>query len=421
MLIIDIIGITAAGPACLPPHIRERISAAQFLAGGERHLRFFPELRAERFIIQNNLSELTTELALRHSRQRCVVLASGDPLFYGIGSRLLRTFPAEMLRIEPAVSSMQLAFARAGLSWEDAALASIHGRDIRGTLLPLLGRSPIGLFTQDVESPARVARFLLDYELNDYEAIVGENLGTQEERVTRWPDMASLAQQVFAPLNYLVLKRRCSDDTIHELSTLRTLSPGIPDSSFIRPAVAPGVMTHQEVRSVLLGKLAGTSRPGCTMWDIGAGLGTVSVEFALARPNLEVIAVESDKERTIYLKQNRVRFGAYNIRIVEGTAPDALLGETQQPQIIFVGGSGGRLMDILDLSKNRLCERGRLAATFVTLENLVTMLQRIQSWEWSLEITELHIACSDKLAGMTGMKPHRGVFLVCAKKPGRNT
>src|SRR6266850_2311251 len=133
---IDIIGIGAGGPAGLRPELIERIGSAEFLAGGERHLSYFPESRAERLAIKNNVADLLHEIGRRGGEQRCVVLASGDPCFYGIGVLLAGICGPENVRIEPAVSSMQLAFARAGLPWQDADLASVHGRDLRRTLLP---------------------------------------------------------------------------------------------------------------------------------------------------------------------------------------------------------------------------------------------------------------------------------------------
>ena len=414
---IDIIGIGADGSAGLRPELTGRIRAADFLAGGERHLGYFPSASGERFVIKNNVAELLVELRRRLGKQRCVVLASGDPLLGGIGILVADQFGRERVHIEPAPSSMQLAFARAGWPWERAALGSVHGRDLRTNLLPLLGRDLLGLFTHDGDSPAAVARFFLRYGLGGYEAVVGENLGGPDERVTHWPDLDRLAEQRFAPLNYLILHRTAwpvdeSDEAHH-----RGLVPGTPDEVFARPETRPEVMTRQEVRAVVLAKLLVPTGEGDTAWDIGAGLGTVSVEVAVLRPHVEVVAVERDPARAAFLRQNRERFGAYNIRVVEGTAPEALAGEAERPRLVFLGGSGDRLPAILDHVGERLRDGGRLVAAFVTLEHLLTTLERLRGWGWPLDVTEVHVARSDTLAGLTGLKPHRGVFLVRADKP----
>jgi precorrin-6Y C5,15-methyltransferase (decarboxylating) len=418
---IDIIGIGADGARGLRPDQIERILSAHFLAGGERHLNYFPDAPGQRFIIKgDNLALLLGELANRSTTQRCVVLASGDPMFFGIANYLAGTLGREAVRIEPAVSSMQLAFARAGIPWEKATLASIHGRDLRRTLLPLLGQGLIGLFTNDGDSPASVARFFIEHGVSDYEAFVGENLGAPNERLTRWTDLQQLLDQQFASLNYLILSRPIKE----EVSRRRGLVPGVPDEEFVRPETGPEVMTRQEVRSVLLGKLSsvGNGRfdwmtPAETIWDIGAGLGTVAVEIAVLHPQIEVLAVERDSARAVFLRENRMRFGTYNMQILQGQAPEILETEDEKPRAVFIGGSGQQLSSILDLVAARLKPRGRLLASFVTLENLTLMLGRVQEWGWPYEITEIHIARSDGLAGLTGLKPQRGVFLVVADKP----
>jgi precorrin-6Y C5,15-methyltransferase (decarboxylating) len=416
---IDVIGIGADGPGGLRPELRERIAAAGFLAGGERHLGWFSTLTCDRLVIQDNLPQLLFELKRRGQTERCVVLASGDPLFYGIGSYLCAMFGSEHLRIEPAVSSMQLAFARAGIPWQTATLASIHGRELRPTLLPLLGKPAIGLFTQDGDGPAAAASFFLRHGLADYRAFVAQNLGAADEKLSGWIALPALAGALFDALNFLILQRAKGSDSFSdaEIQRLRALVPGVPDEAFVRPEGRPEVMTRQEVRSVLVGKLSGHCKPGDTIWDIGAGLGTVAVELAVLQPHVEVIAVERDHERAALARTNRERFGAYNIRVLEGTAPEALLEETA-PLRVFIGGSGENLAAILDSIRSRLREGGRLVANFVTLEHLALALARLRQWSWPHEVVEVHIARSDSLAGLTALKPQRGVFVVSADKSG---
>ncbi len=424
--LIHVIGIGADGPAGLRPGQVDCIDTAEFLAGGERHLSLFPRARGERFVIRNNIEELERALRSRQPERRCVVLASGDPLFFGVAGPLVCRLGPERVRVEPALSSMQLAFARACLPWQGAALASVHGRPLAATLLPLLGKLLIGLFTQDGDGPAAIAHFLLDRDADAYEAWVGENLGATEERVSGWMSLRELAGRRFAALNYLILRdsgfllrrpRLHPEFPRGKAVLLRELVPGVPDQVFARPEDGPEVMTRQEVRAVVLAKLLGAGFAGQTAWDVGAGLGTVSVELAVLRPELEVIAVERDPARAALLRQNRGRFGAYNIRIVMGEAPEALAGEAEPPRYVFVGGSGGRLDAVLDLVARRLADEGRLVAAFVTLEHLGLALQRLRDWGWPFEVTEIGVSRSDELAGLTGLKPQRGVFLVRADKP----
>ncbi|OAI47045.1 hypothetical protein AYO44_10225 [Planctomycetaceae bacterium SCGC AG-212-F19] len=414
---IDVIGIGADGAASLRADLRERIRSADFLAGGERNLDYFPDAPGQRFVLKDNLIALLEELDKRSS-QRCVVLASGDPLFYGVGTYILRVLGSEHVRIEPTLSSMQWAFAHAGLSWQDASLASIHGRELRTSLLPLLGRHKIGLFTQDGNSPGRVAEFFARFDLEDhYEAFVGENLSAPDERITRVPTLGALREQRFAPLNYLILHRTRFAAEPSGIQHNRALAPGVPDAAFDRPPSDTN-MTRQEVRGVLLTKIGGLLHPGDTVWDVGAGLGTVAIEIAVLRPDVEVLAVEEAPERARCLRHNRELFDAYNMRVIEGTAPAALAREFESPRLIFLGGSGGHLGSILDAVETKLRAGGRFLANFVTLENVTSALAHFRGRGWAVEVTEVRIARSDMLGGHTSLRPDRSIYIVSADKPG---
>jgi precorrin-6Y C5,15-methyltransferase (decarboxylating) len=415
---IDVIGIGADGPTSLRPASLQRIREADFLAGGERNLAHFTDAAGRRFVLKDNLIALLEELDRRAGSERCVVLASGDPLFYGVGTYILRVLGQERVRIEPALSSMQLAFAHAGLSWQDAALASVHGRDMRTTLLPLLGRHKIGLFTQDGSSPAAVARFFERFELADhYQAWLGENLGAADERITHTNTLADFRQQKFSALNYLILHRTRFSAEPAKIQVHRALVPGVPDDAFDH-AASDANFTRQEVRGVLLTKMAGLLYPGDTVWDIGAGLGTVSIEVAVLRPDVEVIAVESDSDRAPYLRHNRELFDAYNVRIIEGAAPAVLAIEHASPRLVFLGGSGKNFMPILDDVEQKLRAGGRFLANFVTLENLANSLEHFRARGWKTDITEVRIARSDSLGMHTSFRPERTIYIFAADKPG---
>ncbi|HEV3121297.1 MAG TPA: precorrin-6Y C5,15-methyltransferase (decarboxylating) subunit CbiT, partial [Isosphaeraceae bacterium] len=244
----------------------------------------------------------------------------------------------------------------------------------------------------------------------DYEAWVAERLGTADERVVALP-LAELVGQRFDDLNVLIL-RRCATDpectTAHECNL-----PGIPDDQFAQPASGPVLLTHADVRAVALSRFR--DLPPGPIWDIGAGLGGVAVELARALRAREVVAVERSCEQRNYLVQNRKRFGAYNMRIVAGEAPEALAQE-ELPAAVFLGGSGGRLEAILDLLLEMIDPNGCLVAHFVVLENLSLCLSRLRSASWIAETTLVQVAHSQPLAGLSALLPERPVWVVKGRR-----
>jgi precorrin-6Y C5,15-methyltransferase (decarboxylating) len=408
---VAIVGIGADGLAGLSPRARSAVASATFLAGGRRHLELAGSPPVTSFTITNNLEELVERLLARAPEERCVVLASGDPLFYGIGHLLTHSLGSDQVVVEPALSSLQLAFARAGVSWHDAAIASVHGRPLKETLLPLLGKPKIGLFTQDGTSPSAVAHFLIDRDLHDYEAIVGENLGANDERVSRFP-LPDLAGRTFGPLNILILLREPGSARGPDLAGER--AGCIPDALFAQPEKPPILLTHADVRAIVVGRFEGL--PAGPLWDLGAGLGGVAVGLARAFPAREVVAAERSPEQASYLRTNRLRFRAYNLRVVEGIAPACLGGEAD-PAGVFLGGSGGHLDAIFDSLARRLLPRGILVANFVGLENLGRALERLRQAGWPHELSQVQISPGQDLAGLTVLTPQRPVWVVRASRP----
>ena len=408
---VVVVGIGAEGPSGLSPRALAAIASATWVAGGRRHLGLVGPIPAETFTIADNVAELVDRLRRRGPDERCVVLASGDPLCYGIGHRLGEDLGHDQIVVEPALSSLQLAFARAGLAWHDAAIASIHGRPPEKVLIPLLGLPKIGLFTQDGSTPSTVASFFLDRGLDDYDVWVGERLGAPDERVVS-ARLSALVGKSFADLNVLVLRRDPRDDP--ESSVARGRRLGIDDSRFARPDSGPVLLTHADARAVVVARFHGLLEG--PIWDIGAGLGGVAVELARAFPETEVVAIERSEEQLPFLRINRARFGAYNMRIVAREAPGCLIGE-RRPAGVFLGGSGGRLDPILDLLGERLPPGGVLVANFVGLENLSRALERFRAEGWATSLTQLQISHGRPLAGLTVLSPLYPVWVLQATRP----
>ncbi|MDB5350453.1 MAG: precorrin-6y C5,15-methyltransferase (decarboxylating), CbiE subunit,precorrin-6Y [Planctomycetota bacterium] len=412
---VHIIGLGADGLAGLTPRLREAIASAEFLAGGKRHLALLGPTGAETLAITTNFIELAERLRCRGQDERCVVVGSGDPLFFGIGRFLGDKLGRDQIRIDPSLSSMQLAFARAGLPWDDAVMASIHGRDLAATLLPLLGKPTIGLLTHDGESPAAIAAFFLDRGLVNYEAYVGENLGSEHECWTTAP-MDELRDRQFAALNVVILHRKLGrpDVAPWDPPSGTGVGPGIPDLLFEQPKDGPILLTHADVRAIAVSRFR--ILPAGPILDVGAGLGGVSIELARAFPDRAILAVERSPTNVTYLHANRTKFAAWNLRIVLGEAP-ACLPADEQVAGLFLGGTGGHLDGILTDAIDRLKIGGTLVGNFVGLENFAKTMQRLREANWKPEATQVQVSHARPLADLTTFVPLRPVWIVKAVKP----
>ncbi len=384
------------GARGLPAEVTERIARADLLAGSRRHLALVPGFRGEILPFEDHRVTDVVARVAADPNLRAVLLASGDPGFFGAAALVLRRFPRDEVEIVPAISSMQLAFARAGEPWSDARFASLHGRPLEN-LAPLLGARRIGVFTDAENSPTRIASFLEDTGWDGYEMVVAEDLGLPTERVTRGP-VSEFRDWTGSDLNVVLLLRNGVP--------ARPLGPGIPDGAFSHDR---GLITKREVRAVALG-LLDLPEAG-VLWDVGAGSGSVSVEACLLRSGLRVYAVEKTAEGVSHIRKNRRRFRAAGLVPVEGEAPGALKA-LPDPDRVFVGGSGGRLAAVLDVAWGRLRPGGVLLVAAVLLETQAETLAWTRARSLEPEITEVRASRSRPVAGRHRMVPENPVCLV---------
>ena len=342
-----------------------------------------------------------------------MVLATGDPLFFGIGRVLLDAFPKEELLFLPHVSSVALAFARLKETCNDACVVSLHGRPLE-MLVPALerGEPKIAIFTDARNHPAAIARLLCEKGLEkDYALWVCENLGGDQERITRWPP-TDLASEVFASLNVVVLLAEPETPGTSPLAENLPLL-GIPDSAIRHRGEPDGLITKREVRLLALCYLE--LHHGDVLWDVGAGSGSVAIEAARLFSSLAVFAIEKAPEAIALINENLASFELTTVQLVTGEAPE-ICADLPDPDAVFIGGNGGRLLAILDHVARRLKPGGRLVLSCVTLETLA------QAWTWLSETLEPEATCiqlahSRLLGKLHSLEPDKPIFLLRAKKP----
>lgn len=351
---VTVVGIGDDGPAGLSAEARAAVEEAELLLGGHRHLAWFSDHPAQTLPITDNLRAVVAAIEQHSANCRVVVLASGDPLFFGIGAYLSKRLGPDRLQILPHISSVQLAFARVGIGWQDAAILSAHGRPLAPVLQPALEAAKVAILTDDNNTPGVIATALRAAGMEDCRAVVAEHLGGPEERLIE-TTLYQLPGQTFATLNVLLLLRNHPRRPI--------LSLGLPDDAF---AHLRGQITKAEVRAVSLSKLR--LRRSDTVWDIGAGSGSVSIESALLCGG-DVYAVERAPEQLTVLYANVASFHAARVQVIVGEAPEAL-GLLPTPDAVFVGGSGGRLREVLAVVQARLRPGGRLVLNLTMLDHL---------------------------------------------------
>ena len=369
--------------------------------GGSRHLALAAPLIRSQTCLWQSPFERSMEAVVARRGSPVVVLASGDPFFFGVGATLARHIGADEMNVIPAPSSFSLAAARLGWPLQDVATISLHGRPldlIRPHLQP--GRKILAL-TSDENGPAVLADLLSENGFGQSLLTILEALGGPRERITSQP-AAAFSLAGISPLNL------CAIDVVAgQGARVLPLATGLNDDLFEHD----GQITKREIRAITLSALA--PRRGELLWDIGAGSGSVAIEWMLADPAMRAIAIEASPERAARIRRNADSCGVPGLIVVEGEAPEALTG-LPEPDAIFIGG-GGSDPGVLDGALAALRRGGRLVANAVTTEMEAILLAAHHRHGGSL--LRIDIARAAPIGGMTGWRPAMPVTQWAWTKP----
>jgi precorrin-6B C5,15-methyltransferase / cobalt-precorrin-6B C5,C15-methyltransferase len=429
---IHVVGVGLSGPASLSPASSALVKSATLVIGANRHLAAFgfDPSQPSGSVACWPLGDFTQVfLRLRshlqtHPTERTVVLASGDPLFFGVGRLLLTFFPATQLTFHPQVSAIQLAFSRLKLPWQDATLFSVHGRDEEQLLQAIRrGDHKIAVLTDGVTTPSAIAALLTALDLPiRYRMWVCENLGDSSETVSEGlPE--TIQGRTFAPLNVVVLLRSPtalspSASSHPDLPTnlpddLPTDLPiiGLPDAAFEGFPDRPTLMTKREIRLLILGALA--PQNGQVIWDVGAGTGSVSIEISRLCPNAQLYAIEKTAMGAALIRRNADRLAIAPIQIIQGQAPIALQA-LPKPHRVFIGGSGGQLSPLLTFVAAQ--SPTRIVLALATLEHLAEVISWAalpeQAARWQMELTQVNVARSLPIGPYRRFSPLTPITLI---------
>jgi len=386
---LSIVGIGEDGIDGLSAVARGLISGADIVFGGKRHLSLAASLiGGEAKPWPSPFTQGIEEVLTSRGRQVCV-LASGDPFFYGVGSVLADHVPPGETLVVPAPSAFSFAAARLGWALPDTALLSVHGRAL-DRIRPLLhpGARILAL-TSDKDGPEALARLLAETGFGESRLTVLEALGGANERI-RTTTAADFDLSEIAELNTVAIEVVSSPG-----ARIIAHTPGLADALFEHD----GQITKREIRAVTLSALAPLR--GELLWDIGAGSGSVAIEWMLADPSLRAIAIEARADRAARIRRNAAYFGVPGLEVIEGRAPEALAGRAA-PHSIFIGG-GASEAGVLDEAIAALRPGGRLVVNAVTLETEAQLTARHAALGGML--TRIEISRAEQIGRKTGWRP----------------
>ncbi len=396
-------------PADLTSAHLDLIHQANVLVGGKRHLNYFENLPCEKIEISGGLRSVVEKIRDRMPAKNVVVLASGDPLYYGIGAYIIGVIEAQNVKIHPNVSSVAAAFARIGQSWNDAFVISFHGSSREHNLPRILATNDkIAVYTDPKHNPSWLAGRLKQLGISDVDFWVFEQLGDPSENYGRCT-LAQAMQTVYQEPNIVLLIRKKDSSSFR-----RTIYAGMPDDGFKHEN---GLITKSEIRAVSIAKLA--LGPGMTLWDLGAGSGSISIEASAFLNGGRIFAVERNKSRIDCILENRRRFGATGLTVIEAELPDGL-ADLPAPDRIFIGGGGRKLADITAAAAHCLKPGGILVVNTVLLENLEAVTTIFRKTAFEADIVQIQVSRGKKMPWGRRLEALNPVWIVSGIKSGEN-
>ncbi len=396
---LSIIGIGEDGLEALSPAARALIAEAELIIGGERHLALLPGDDRERLAWPSPLSLLVDRI-LDFRGRRVTVLATGDPMSFGIGSTLVKHVPAEEMIILPSQSAFSLAANRLAWPLDGCGQITLHGRPLDTLALHVHPRARLLILSHDAGTPAAVAEWLRERGFGDSRMTALSHMGGETE--ARHTGVAAGWSHDVADFNTLGVECLAGPDAVWHPRTA-----GLPDDAFEHD----GKMTKREARALALAKL----RPhaGSLLWDIGAGCGSIAVEWLRAAPGAKAIALEPQAQRRAMAARNAVALGVPQLEILDRSAPDGLAG-LPQPDAIFVG--GGIADETLSAAIRALPIGGRLVAHAVTLESEAILLAHHA--RLGGELIRLSVARAEPVGPWHGWRPAMPVTQWAFEKTG---
>jgi precorrin-6Y C5,15-methyltransferase (decarboxylating) len=379
----------------------EIIDRADILVGGKRLLNHFDESRARKKNIGKDIDEIVDFVRQEMKHNKVVVLASGDPMFFGIGRRLVKEIGIRHTVVYPNISSVSAAFAKIREPWDDALVISLHGRKNQNQLYKALEEeNKIAVLTDPQNNPAWLAGRLLENQFSNYKMCVLEALGAESEKIG-WYSLDQAAEMKFGDPNLVILKRSPSDRKEN-----LPLHSGAPDSWYDHEK---GLITKSEIRAIVLSKLRLSTEH--ILWDLGAGSGSVAVEAALTVQKGKIFAVEKYSNRITHINNNRKKFGITNLKVIQAELPEGL-NELPRPDRVFIGGGGRQLNPIITVAAQNLKPGGVMVVNTVLIPNVETARAALDDLGFKTEIIQAQINRSRPMPWAERLEASNPVWII---------
>ncbi|CAM2863885.1 precorrin-6y C5,15-methyltransferase (decarboxylating) subunit CbiE [Vibrio rarus] len=386
---ITVVGVSEDGCMSLSSRAVNAVSKARVVAGHSRHMAWFPQFSGNFLDMSQGFSAWLNEVIDQAEEGDVVILASGDPLFFGIGATLLKRYPLDEVLFIPSQSSAQLAFARLGLSWSGAQFLSCHGRQRAGMVAQMQSGDLFAILTDSTNTPQNVAKHMQEFNETGWKLTVCEQLGAVSENITSFTVQALVnCDTPFDTLNIIIAQRQAP-------ALWGGHGQFACDDSFVMRMPQKGLITKQAVRHLALTHLRIQSHD--IVWDIGAGSGSISIESGKFATQGKVYAVECNPSCFEHINANMRSHGTDNVQLIAKSAPDALV-DLPSPDAVFIGGSRGAMHDILTLVWDRLNLGGRLVVAAVTMDTVVDIYQWAKSKNLNFDAQLVNISHTQPLA-----------------------
>ncbi|MCP3898332.1 MAG: precorrin-6y C5,15-methyltransferase (decarboxylating) subunit CbiE [Desulfobacteraceae bacterium] len=387
---------------------KKTIEEADFLIGGTEQLNNFKNLNVKKLEIKSNLPVIVEAILKKIDTHNIVVIASGDPLFFGIGAYLVKKIGKENVIVFPNISSVATAFSKINEPWHDAQLVSLHGKRSENVSILFSGKKKFGVLTDKKKDPAWIANKIIEEKESGFSMCVLEKLGSNQEKITWFDDLSKVQTKKFLYPNIVILKRKPLGENS---AAFRQIRIGIDDQEFY---CEKGLITKSEIRSIVLSKL-NFERDNHVFWDLGAGSGSVSIEASSIIPQGSIYAVEKNSERVSIINKNISKFKVPNIIVVNAELPNDF-DKLPVPDRIFIGGGGKDLANITEQAINKLTQNGIIVVNTILIQNIDSVFSIMEKKGLNPQATSVQISRSKSMPHGNRFEALNPIWIIYGQK-----